>query len=195
MSDAPHDKSHDKGQVHVYDDIVEEDNRLPNWWLYTLFGTIVFAVVYWLYYQAYAVDPGPVAAYQAERRAERKAEEARVLAAGEITEEGLVELSKTPAALAEGKKVYAEVCAACHRTDGGGQVGPNLTDSAWIHGGKPLEIARTIRDGVPAKGMLAWGPQLGELKVRAVTAYVLTLRDTNVAGGKPPQGPAVEPAK
>ncbi|MEO6420141.1 MAG: c-type cytochrome, partial [Polyangiaceae bacterium] len=70
----------------------------------------------------------------------------------------------------------------------GGTIGPNLTDSYWIHGGAPDKIYATIHDGVLAKGMPAWGAQLGNSQVQSLTAFVLTLRDTNVAGGKPPQG-------
>ena len=66
--------------------------------------------------------------------------------------------------------------------------GPNLTDSAWIHGGAPLQIHTTITNGVVEKGMLAWGPILGPTKVQQVAAYVLSIRDTNVDGGKEPQG-------
>ncbi len=76
-----------------------------------------------------------------------------------------------------------------HAPTAAGRSAPNLTDNRWIHGGAPLQIYRTVLEGVPAKGMVAWGPQLGpEEKVRQVVAYVLTLRNTNVAGGKAPQG-------
>ena len=51
-----------------------------------------------------------------------------------------------------------------------------------------LPSSATVRDGNPLKGMPSWGPQLGATRVQAVTAYVLTLRNTNVPGGKPPQG-------
>jgi cytochrome c oxidase cbb3-type subunit 3 len=187
VSHTDEDPPRERREVHIYDDIVEEDNRLPNWWLYTLFGTIVFAFGYWAYYQAFT-GPSLLSVFQAEQRAARQAEMDRVMAAGELTPAALETMAETPAVVAEGKKTYEAMCAACHRADGGGTVGPNLTDKHWLHGGGPLDIARTVRDGVPDKGMMAWGPQLGEVKVRAVVAYILTLRDKNVDGGKPPQG-------
>jgi cytochrome c oxidase cbb3-type subunit 3 len=173
--------------VHVYDgDLLEEDNRLPLWWLYTLYGAIAFAVVYWYgEHQLKAWAPRDVA-FQEEMLAVRMAE-AKRSGAG-IPPEALVALSKAPATVDAGKQVFATTCAPCHRADGGGNIGPNLTDDFWLHGGKPQNIWGCVHDGVPAKGMPTWGPQLGEEKVAAVVAYVLTLKGTNVAAGKPPQG-------
>ena len=76
--------------------------------------------------------------------------------------------------------------------DGGGNIGPNLTDAYWIHGSKPIDIFHTVIDGVPAKGMPTWGPQLGDDRIESVVAYVLSIRDTNVPAGKAPQGDRVE---
>ena len=107
---------------------------------------------------------------------------------GEATPESLVALTKDPNAVALGKQVFPSTCAACHRGDGGGNVGPNLTDDFWLHGSAPEKIFKTIASGVPDKGMPAWQPQLGPLKTQAVTAYVLGLKGTNAPGGKAPQG-------
>jgi cytochrome c oxidase cbb3-type subunit 3 len=126
-------------------------------------------------------------AYQAELD-RAAAEQAMAIKVGEATPESLLALTKDPNAVALGKQVFVSTCAACHRNDGGGNVGPNLTDEFWLHGGAPEKIFRTVASGVPDKGMPAWQPQLGALKTQAVTAYVLGLRGTNVAGGKPPQG-------
>jgi cytochrome c oxidase cbb3-type subunit 3 len=87
-----------------------------------------------------------------------------------------------------GKDIFAAACAPCHGADGGGRIGPNLTDAYWLHGGSPESIQRSVHDGWVDKGMPAWGPSLGEYRVREVAAYVVSLRGTNVAGGKPPQG-------
>jgi cytochrome c oxidase cbb3-type subunit 3 len=175
------------GVVHEYDGIIEEDNQLPRWWLYTLYATVVFALGYWAFYEAFG-NPGPLDQYRAERVAERRAEAQRLMAMGAPTDELLVEMAKNPAIVAQGAEIYASTCASCHLASGGGQIGPNLTDEYWLHGGAPTAILKTVRDGVVDKGMLAWGPMLGEEKVRAVTAYLITLKDTNVPGGKPPQG-------
>jgi len=174
--------------VSVYDgDLVEEDNGLPKWWLYTLFGTIVFAVGYWYGQHKLNLWPSQEAAYQAEM-AQVRLEAAK--RGNAMTADMLVGLSKNPATVAQGKEAFVSTCASCHRADGGGQIGPNLTDAAWIHGSDPVAIWKTVREGIAAKGMPSWGPQLGEERVAAVAAYVLTLKDTNVADGKAPQGPA-----
>jgi cytochrome c oxidase cbb3-type subunit 3 len=180
-----------EGVVHVYDDIRECDNRLPNWWLYTLFGSIAFSLFYWVYFHEYKAGALPVDSYRAELVAARKAEAERLMAQGDMSDAKLEEMAKNPAVVAKGKSVYDSTCGACHLTTGGGQVGPNLTDEYWIHGGTPVQIMKTIREGVPATAMVAWGPQIGEEKLRAVTAFLLTLRNTNVPGGKPPQGDKV----
>jgi len=173
--------------IHEVDGIAEYDNKLPNWWLYTLYGTIVFAYAYWYVYQTAGIGASPAQAYEAEveRAAAAMAMQIKV---GEATPEALMTLSKDPNALALGKQVFVSTCAACHRADGGGLVGPNLTDDFWIHGAAPEKVFKTISGGVPDKGMPAWLPQLGALKTQAVTAYVITLRGTHAAGGKAQQG-------
>jgi cytochrome c oxidase cbb3-type subunit 3 len=173
--------------VHVYDgDLQEEDNRLPLWWLYTLYGAIVFAALYWYgEHELKAWAPRDLA-YQQEMIAVRL-EEAKTNG-GTLPPEALLAMSKTPGTVDEGKQVFASTCAPCHRADAGGNIGPNLTDDFWLHGGKPQNIFGCVHDGVPAKGMPTWGPQLGDAKVAAVVAYVISIKGTNVPGGKAPQG-------
>jgi cytochrome c oxidase cbb3-type subunit III len=173
--------------VHEVDGIQELDNKLPRWWLYTLYGAIVFAAGYWFTYHVAAFGESPLEAYKGELD-RAAALEAANLKVGEATPEALVELSKDPRATALGKQVFTSTCAACHRQDGGGIVGPNLTDEYWLHGGAPEKIYATVARGVPDKGMPAWQPQLGPLRTQAVAAYVIQLRGTNAPGGKPPQG-------
>ncbi|MBX3232464.1 MAG: c-type cytochrome [Labilithrix sp.] len=173
--------------IHEVDGIAEYDNKLPNWWLYTLYGSVVVAVGYWYLYQTTGFGNTPAQAYQ-EELDRAAAAQAMQLQVGEATPESLTALSRDPNALALGKSVFTATCAACHRNDGGGTVGPNLTDEFWLHGGAPEKVFKTIALGVPDKGMPAWQAQLGALKTQAVTAYVLTLRGTNAAGGKAPQG-------
>jgi len=100
----------------------------------------------------------------------------------------LLVMSKDPAALASGKTVFGAYCVACHGPDGGGVIGPNLTDTYWIHGGSPAAIYTTVHDGVLAKGMPAWGLSLKPEEVDAVVAYVISLQGTTPATPKPPEG-------
>ena len=178
---------------HEYDGIIEEDNQLPRWWLGIFFVTIVFAVGYWFYFHVYGTGELPIAQYQREKGEElaRQAEKAK--SAGEVTPEVLAAMAADPMTVAEGQKLWLASCASCHRADGGGQIGPNLTDGYWIGDGSAKNIAGTIRGGRLDKGMPAWGPQLGEQRVRTLAAFVWSLRDKNVAGGKAPQGEKVSP--
>jgi cytochrome c oxidase cbb3-type subunit 3 len=172
-----------------HDGIREFDNRLPAWWLATLYLTVIFAVVYWMWYHTMGAGDLPGEIYQREMAGHLARMQAAAL---QVNAESLVALSRDPTAVESGRQVYAQNCVACHRYDGGGGIGPNLTDERWIHGGTPEVIHRTVAEGVPAKGMLAWMPMLGPQRVGQVVAFVLALRNTNVPGGKEPQGdPAV----
>jgi cytochrome c oxidase cbb3-type subunit 3 len=84
--------------------------------------------------------------------------------------------------LQAGRELYDQYCVVCHTETGAGLVGPNLTDAYWIHGGTPMDIHRVVTDGVTAKGMAAWGNQLGPTRVNNVVAYLLTLRGNDVPG-------------
>lgn len=174
-------------ESHVYDDIVEHDNKLPLWWQLTLYGAVVFALCYWFGRRLGAIE-SPGQAYQSNLAVEHAAEAERARARGTIDDAMLSAIAKDPKTLAQGKEVFVSTCAPCHKPDGGGNIGPNLTDSYWIHGNKPTDIYKTVTDGVPAKGMPTWTPVLGEERVEAVVAYVLSIANTNVPGGKSPQG-------
>jgi cytochrome c oxidase cbb3-type subunit 3 len=91
-----------------------------------------------------------------------------------------------------GAQAFVSNCVACHEAKGQGKIGPNLTDATWLHGGDPVSIFKTIRDGAPAKGMPAWGPVLGRGGVTQLTAFVLSLRDTNIPG-KAAEGTPYDP--
>jgi len=172
--------------VHTYDDdIHEQDNRLPLWWQYTLYGAVVFAVFYWLGEHRIGAWLSQRDHYDQEMIAVRL-EEAKK--SGKMTPETLVAMSHAPQSVDAGRQIFTSTCVQCHRADGGGNIGPNLTDAYWIHGSKPENIYSTVHDGVPSKGMPTWAPQLGEEKVAQVVAYVLTLQNTNVPNGKAPQG-------
>jgi cytochrome c oxidase cbb3-type subunit 3 len=174
--------------IHSYDGIEEYDNRLPLWWQYTLYGAVAFAFVYWFDFQVLKAQPSPKRDFDAAMQVVHEAEAKRALEQGEITPEVLATLSKDQSSVERGRQIFMTTCASCHRADGAGSVGPNLTDEFWIHGDKPMDIFKTVRDGVAAKGMPTWGPQLGQDKTAAVVAYVLTIQNSNAPGGKAPQG-------
>jgi cytochrome c oxidase cbb3-type subunit 3 len=174
---------------HDYDGIREYDNRLPNWWLAILFGTVAFAFAYWFYYQTFGVAPTPEERLQAEVARAAEAQLARA-AGSELTDESLALMASIPERVAEGQSVFKQFCVVCHGEMGEGKVGPNLTDGFWLHGARPLQIHGTVTNGVTEKGMAAWGNQLGPTRVEQVTAYVLTLKGKNVPGKEPQGDPA-----
>jgi cytochrome c oxidase cbb3-type subunit 3 len=198
MSDTPRPQPGENGYQadqlidHDYDGIQEYDNRLPNWWLWILYGSIIFALAYWLFFHTIGAGKLPRERYAAEMQKAAETQLARASKGG-LSDQSLELMAAMPDRVSEGKAIFTQYCVVCHRDQGQGLVGPNLTDAYWIHGGRPMDIHKTITDGVLAKGMAAWGRQLGPNRVEAVTAYVLTLRNTNVPG-KAHEGELYQPA-
>jgi cytochrome c oxidase cbb3-type subunit 3 len=176
-----------KGTVHEYDGIIEHDNHLPSWWLMMLFGAIVFAVGYWFYFHTFQVEPGLHGTYVQQWDAREQARLAKE-AAQPLDDKVFVARSQDADAVARGKTTFSSTCAACHGQSGEGLVGPNLTDAFWVHGSKPLDIYKTVSDGVIAKGMPPWKATLGDGATRDVVAYVLTLKGRNLTGPRPAEG-------
>lgn len=184
---------------HEYDGIREYDNPMPRWWLYIFWGTIVWAALFWFNVPGIGVGKGRIADYDASVAAAA----AEFPAPTATTAPGAAELlamSKDPAQLAAGKTVFSTTCVACHGAEGGGVIGPNLTDAYWLHGGSPEAIWTTVNGGVLAKGMPAWGQSLQPGQVNAVVAYVISLQGTTPAKPKAPDGvrdstPAPTPGK
>ncbi|NNF08519.1 MAG: c-type cytochrome [Candidatus Eisenbacteria bacterium] len=186
----PEENKVDQVFEHDFDGIQEFDNRLPNWWLYTLYGAVIFGVLYWMYFHTTAVGPLPEERYEMTVIQHNEEQLAR-MGDQELTDETLMMMAAVPARVAEGKALFQQFCTVCHLEQGQGSVGPNLTDKYWIHGPEPLTIHGTVMNGVPEKGMAAWGGQLGPKRVNDVVAFVLTLKGTEVAG-KDPEGELYE---
>jgi cytochrome c oxidase cbb3-type subunit 3 len=161
---------------HVFDGIQEYDKRLPNWWLYSLYLSILFAVAYWGYYEWLHAGPSSEQAVVAQMA---KIEAAK-LAVAKVDDATLWKMSQAAAVVDAGKATFITNCAACHlasmrgKSENPAAIGPDLTDTKWIHGGKPTEVHDTITKGVLAKGMPTWGPVLGAKKISEVTAYILS---------------------
>lgn len=180
-------ESKDKLLDHNYDDIQEYDNPLPKWWVGLFWATIVFSIIYGLYYHA---GPGPsvIDDYNQDMIAYYDLQAQQFLAMGEITEETLADLTADPAMMAGAQQVFVAKCSQCHGMSGEGNIGPNLTDEYWLHGGSLVDIYNTVSEGVPAKGMLAWKTQLRPAELLSVSAFVGTLRGTEPPNAKAPQG-------
>jgi len=167
---------------HDYDGIREYDNPLPGWWLTTLYTCIAFAFGYWIFYQV--LGGTSLAAQLQKDEAEALAKSA---AAAPVTDSLLVGLSHDAATQDKARALFVSQCAQCHNADGSGKIGPNLTDDFWIHGAAPSQIYTTISTGVLVKGMPAWGPLLGQEKIKWLASYVTTLKGQHLPG-KAPEG-------
>jgi cytochrome c oxidase cbb3-type subunit 3 len=177
----------EKDQVResCYDGIQEYDNDLPRWWLVLFYITIAYGVIYAVYAEGVREPTEQrLAAQVAEIHALRPATQA----SGEMTEEQLQAAVQVAATIEKGKVSFTTRCAPCHGANGQGIVGPNLTDDHWIHGGKLTQIKNVIEVGVIAKGMVPWKGQMPEEEIVATIAYIRSLRGTNPANAKAPEG-------
>jgi cytochrome c oxidase cbb3-type subunit 3 len=174
---------------HEYDGIHELDNKLPRWWVWLFYITIIFAVIYLMYYHVLKIGPLSGGEYVEEMKI---GNQLKAAAMGKF-EAGIPGLqpASDPIILENGRQTYAKFCAPCHRADGGGLVGPNLTDGYWIHGSNYCDTVTTIWNGVPAKGMITWKATLKPDEILAVASYIYTLRGAKLATpGKPPENQA-----
>ncbi len=171
---------------HEFDGIQEFDNRLPNWWMWLMWSSMVFALFYWIFFHTLGVGELPRERFARDMQVAQEAQLERALAAG-IDNEFFVMMSQNETNVVEGREIFVKHCVQCHLDDGRGSVGPNLTDSYWVHGCEPMQMLKTINDGVAAKGMPAWQNQLGPTRVHNVLAYILTIKDNNLVG-KAPEG-------
>lgn len=183
---------HDRLLDHEYDGIREYDNPMPRWWLYIFYASIVYSLLYFLNVPGIGPGKGRIAAYERDMAAAEAQRAKLEAAAPTMTAAQLVALSRDAQHVAAGKQVFTTNCVPCHAAGGAGLIGPNLTDDYWIHGGRPLEILHTVRTGVLAKGMPAWGPVLQPQQLTNVVAYVLTLHDTHPPNPKAPEGVKLE---
>jgi cytochrome c oxidase cbb3-type subunit III len=177
---------------HDYDGIRELDNKLPPWWKYGFYATMIFAVVYmWRYHVSHSA-PLQAEEYQIAVQEAATQKEAYLKKAANSVDETTVKLLTAPADLDVGKAVFQTTCFACHGKGGEGGVGPNLTDSYWLHGGSVNEVFKTIKYGWPDKGMKSWKDDLSPLQIAQITSYVKSLAGSNPPNAKPPQGTLVK---
>ena len=174
---------------HEADGIRELDNLLPRWWVWLFYLTTAYAVGYMVYYHVLGRGELQNAAYAKEAKHGEEIKAAS-LAKFEATI-GTLAPDSDKTVLAKGQQVYGQMCAPCHRPDGGGLVGPNLTDTYWIHGSNYTDMVKTILNGVPEKGMLSWRGVLKPNEIQAVASFIHKLQGTTPPNPKPPENQAV----
>lgn len=173
---------------HNYDGIKELDNNLPPWWVYSFYISIVFAVIYGIRYHVLSGND-QFEEYEIEyAEANAAIEEYKKTAKG-LVDFNTVELLTEASDLNSGKKIFEANCVACHKADGGGGIGPNLTDQHWILGGGIKNVFKTISEGGrDGKGMVSWKSELKPLEMAQVASYVLNFQGTTPAEPKAAEG-------
>ena len=173
---------------HDYDGIKELDNVLPPWWVYLFYGTIVFSLVYMVRFHV-------MNEYDQEQEFKNEVELAELEKSklpkspeDEVSYETVVAVTDATK-LAKGKEIFINACAACHKADGGGLVGPNLTDEYWINGGGIKNVFKLISEGSKNNpSMVAWNKNLSSSDIQNIASYILTLQGSKPAGAKAAEG-------
>jgi cytochrome c oxidase cbb3-type subunit 3 len=173
---------------HNYDGIRELDNKLPPWWVYMFYITIIFGVVYLARFHIFGGYDQELE-YQQELAEAQAAIEKYKETAKDLVDAETVTLLTEAADLKAGQDIFVTNCAVCHKMDGGGGIGPNLTDDFWFLGGGIKNVFHTISEGGrDGKGMISWKATLKPNEIQQVASYVVRLHGTTPAEPKEPEG-------
>jgi len=173
---------------HDYDGIKELDNALPPWWLYGFYLTILFACIY--LYRFHVSKSAPLQVQELNNEfmeAKLEAEEYAKTHPKKV-DENTIEYTANADLIAAGKTLFGQKCVACHGPDGQGLQGPNLADDYWKHGGSIKDIFKTIKNGVPTMGMIAWGQELTPNQIETLANYIKSIKGSKPVNPKPPEG-------
>ena len=174
---------------HEYDGIHELDNNLPPWWIWGFYCTIVFAVIYLLNYHVIGYSDLQIKAYDKELVQANREIKVYLTQNAMNVDETNVKILIAPDALEKGKGIFNTNCIVCHKKTGEGDVGPNLTDKAWIYGFDIKDVFYSIKNGQP-NGMPEHASKLNPIEIQQVSSYVLQL--PFIQGTKPAQGDKIE---
>ncbi|NJC25577.1 cbb3-type cytochrome c oxidase N-terminal domain-containing protein [Neolewinella antarctica] len=173
---------------HSYDGVRELDNNLPPWWTGLFYITIAIAPVYIWFVHFSGFDQTQGEEYATEMQVSEEAVKAFVSTQANAVDESNVTLLAENNALEKGRLIFEGKCSPCHGTLGEGGIGPNLTDEFWIHGGSITDVFKTIKYGVPEKGMIAWQKEMSASAMQEVSSYIITLVGTDPPNAKEAQG-------
>ena len=187
---VPMDKEGEIDLGHDYDGIRELDNRLPPWWVYTFYASIILAVGYLYVYQFSDIGLSQQEEYEVAMEEAKKQKMKFLFAQANAVNETNVVAVNDEKSLREAHEIFSIKCASCHGKQGQGVkgLGPNFADQYWKHGGGVKNIFRTIKYGVPEKGMIAWKNQMQASDIHKLASYILTFEGTNPPDPKAPEG-------
>jgi len=179
---------------HEFDGIQEYDQKLPNWWLFTFYGAIVWFVVLWvLYYHtpvfkdAHQEVTDMIVAVQ-----KAKAIEVEKMVKDLNDSKFVYEWAANPERVAGGEAVFLANCTPCHGVDlsatiktKDGKVQPlpglPLNDHIWKFGHSPMRLFKLVNEGSPPEStgnngarMQVWGQQLTPKQIAEVVAYIIS---------------------
>jgi cytochrome c oxidase cbb3-type subunit 3 len=188
LGQKPVEEEHEIILDHNYDGIKELDNSLPPWWLYGFYASIIFGAIYLLRYHVFNGDT-QFDELETEYAEAKIAIENYKKNAKDLVDINTVEILTELSDLKAGQAIFETNCVACHKADGGGGIGPNLTDNYWISGGGIKDVFRTVSEGGrDGKGMIAWKTMLKPSEMAKVSSYVLQFQGTTPAEPKAPEG-------
>lgn len=179
---------------HEWDGIKELNTPMPRWWLWTFYGTIVWAVIYCVLYPAIPLINGAtpgILGYSSRGELAKTvavADEAKAEFVSQIEGMDVGAVLENPEltrfAVAGGESAFKVYCSQCHGAGAAGAPGyPNLNDDEWLWGGSIDEIHATIAHGVRYDAdedtrigeMPAFGEFMERDQIRATANYVASL--------------------
>ena len=172
---------------HEYDGIRELDNNLPPWWKWGFYLSIMVGVIYFMHYHVFNTGTLPIEEYNNEMAQAELDVEQYLKDQAMNVDESSVTLMIDQSELNKGKSLFTNYCSVCHSANGGGGVGPNLTDEYWIHGGSIKDVFKTIKYGAN-NGMKSWKDELNPIQMQQVGSFIKSLDGTNPEGAKDPEG-------
>lgn len=180
---------------HGFDGIMELDNQLPKWWLGLFYFGTVFCILYVAAY-SFTDFAHPINEYEQEYKEQIAAIDLYSKTQPPVT----IETAKYSADnIAEGKELFKTNCASCHKEDGSGGIGPNLTDKFWINQPEKTLFKNVFHmdwNGSPNNpAMRAFGKngEVSGAEIEKIAAYVYHINQelppvTEAQGGAAPQG-------
>ena len=165
--------------AHVWDEDLKEDNNpLPLWWVYLFILTVLFALGYLYLYPGLGDSKGTLNWSSAGAlNADTEANKAKIAPLyAKFDSMSIADMAKDADAMSMASNLFLNNCAQCHAYDAKGSKGfPNLTDKDWLHGGTPEKIQETITLGrigqMPPMAAAVGSP----VDVENVSNYVLSL--------------------